>query len=142
MRHFEFNTILVKNKKFYTTELTNITRDYGVETQIFYGQFLFDYFDYSDIWQEILQHLKQWRLTITDLPEINFDLDAQNTFEEIKDLKPLVFRKLFEHEEIFKEIVLTLFPEKKTLILLLNFFETKENKIYQTVANNLRNKLK
>ena len=132
---------LVKNRNFYIAELNKMTRDYGVETQIFYGKPLFDYLGYSDVWTEILQYLEQWRLEIPDLPEINFDLDAQHTFEEIKDLKPLVFRKLLEHEEIFREIVLTLFPEKATLKLLLNYFETKEQTIYKTIADNLKNKL-
>jgi len=132
---------LVKNKNFYTAELTKMTKDYGVETQIFYGQPLFDYLGYTDIWTEILQYLKQWREEIPELPEINFDLDSQHTFNEIKDLKPLVFRKLLEHEDIFREIVLTLFPEKTTLKLLLNYFETKESTIYNTIATNLRGKL-
>ena len=132
---------LVKNRSFYTAELTKMTADYGVETQIFYGKPLFDYLGYSDIWLEILQYLEQWRKEIPDLPEINFDLNAQHTFEEIKDLKPPVFRKLLEHDEIFNEIILTLFPEKTTLRFLLNYFETKEETIYKTIANNLRKKL-
>ena len=132
---------LLKNKNFYIEELKKMTIDYGVETQIFYGKTLFDYLGYPDIWIEILQYLEQWRFEIPDLPEINFDLDAQQTFEEIKDLNPLVFRKLLEHNEIFREIVLTLFPEKTTLKLLLNYFDTKETTIYKTIANNLREKL-
>jgi len=132
---------LVKNRNFYTAELAEMTRDYGVETHIFYGQPFFDYLGCSDIWQEILRYLKQWREEIPELPEINFDLDAQHTFEEIKDLKPLVFRKLLEYEDIFREIVLTLFPEKTTLKLLLKYFETKDSTIYKTIATNLRKKL-
>jgi len=132
---------LVKNKNFYTTELAKMTIDYGVETHIFYGQPLFDYLNFSDIWVEILHYLEQWRKEIPDLPEINFDLESQHTFEEIKDLNPLVFRKLLEHDGIFREIVLTLFPEKATLKLLLSYFETKEKTIYKTITNNLKRKL-
>jgi Holliday junction resolvase-like predicted endonuclease len=132
---------LVKNKNFYTVELAKMTTDYGVETQIFYGKPLFDYLGYEDIWTEILDYLKQWREEIPDLPEINFDLDSNHTFEEIKNIKPLYFRKLLENEEIFNEIVLTLFPEKTTLRLLLNYFEDKPETIYRTIANNLRNRI-
>jgi len=75
------------------------------------------------------------------LPEINFDLDANHTFKEIKDIKPLVFRKLLQNEDVFNEIVLTLFPQKTTLNLLLDYFSTKTETIYKTISGNLRNRL-
>jgi Holliday junction resolvase-like predicted endonuclease len=134
---------LVKNKYFYTAELSEMTSDYNVETQIFYGKTLFEYLGYSDIWDEILEYLAEWKKEIPDLPEINFDLDAEHTFEEIKDLRPLVFRKLFSSDEIFSEILLTIFPEKTTLNLLLEHFKykSKQNKIFGTLAEMLREKL-
>lgn len=131
----------MKNKNFYVAELDKMTKDYNVETQIFYGQPLFDYLGLTDVWDEILQYLELWKKEIPDFPEINFDTDAQHTFEEIKDLKPLIFRKLFDNEIIFEEIVLTLFPDKKTLRLLLNYFESKETTIYKTLAEKLREKI-
>lgn len=133
---------LVKNKNFYIDELNKMTKDYNVETQIFYGKPLFDYLDYTDIWEEILQYLEIWKKEIPDLPEINFDLDAKHTFEEIKDLKPLVFRKLLENEEIFREIILTLFPERATLKLLYEYYSKKKETIYKTIAYNLSKRLK
>lgn len=132
---------LVKNKNYYTTELLKMTNDYNVETHIFYGKTLFDYLGYSDIWNETLEYLAIWKKEIPDLPEINFDLDAHHTFEEIKDLKPLVFRKLLENKEIFNEIVLTLFPEKKTLKLLYEYYSQKQETIYRTIANKLNKRL-
>jgi Holliday junction resolvase-like predicted endonuclease len=45
---------LIKNKSFYVTELAKMTKDYGVETHIFYGKPLFDYLGNCDIWTEIL----------------------------------------------------------------------------------------
>lgn len=132
---------LVKNKNYYTTELLKMTNDYNVETHIFYGKTLFDYLGYSDIWYETLEYLAIWKKEIPDLPEINFDLDAHHTFEEIKDLKPLVFRKLLENEEIFNEIVLTLFPEKKTLELLHEYYSQKQETIFKTIADKLKKRL-
>jgi hypothetical protein len=108
-----------------------------VETKIFYGKSLFDYLGYTDIWNEVLAYLVDWKKEIPDLPEINFDLDAQHTFEEIKDLKPLVFRKLLANDEIFKEIILTLFPEKATLKLLHKYYSSKTETIYKTLSHNL-----
>ena len=57
---------------------------------------------------------------LLQLPEINFDTNPLETFEEIKELNPLVFRKIFINNQIFNEIVLTLFPQKETLKLLYN----------------------
>lgn len=127
----------VKNKKFYELELKKMTKDYNVETEIFYGKSLFDFLECPDIWDEILKYLEIWKKEIPDLPEINFDLDAIHTFEEIKDIEPYVFRKLFTNEEIFNYIILTLFPEKKTLKLLYKYFSIKPETIYKTLADSL-----
>lgn len=132
---------LIKNKNFYIAELVKMSADYGVETQIFYGMPLFDYLGFQDVWLEIVTYLKEWKKEIPDLPEINFDADSVHTFEEIKDLRPIIFRKLFESEEIFEQIVLTLFPEKKTLILLRDYFLTQPQPIYQVLADRLSEKL-
>jgi hypothetical protein len=50
---------------------------------------------------------------------------------------------LFANDEIFNEIILTLFPEKKTLKLLLNYFKEKANekKIYKTLFEALQQKI-
>ena len=42
------------------------------------------------------------------MPETNFDLDAKEGFEEIKDLTPALFRKIFEKDIIFNEIILNI----------------------------------
>jgi len=73
---------------------------------------------------------------------LNFDLEADKTFNEIKDLPTSIFRKLFENKEVFNDIVLTLFPEKKTLYLLLDYFKEKSDmSIYETLYNELNNLL-
>ncbi len=133
---------LVKNRNFYASELAKMTTDYNVETQLFYGKPLFDYLGFSDVWSEILNYLAKWKQEIPDFPEINFDLDAKHTFDEIKDLKPLTFRKLFENDDIFTEIILTLFPTQQTLYLLYNYFLNRNETIYQTLANKLRARIK
>jgi Holliday junction resolvase-like predicted endonuclease len=132
---------LVKNKNFYISKLQKMSQDYNVETQIFYGKSFFDYLGMEDVWQEILIYLEAWKQKIPDLPEINFDLDSVHTFEEIKDLRPLTFRKLFSNDQIFEQIVLTLFPEKTTLKLLLAYFESKEITIYKNLASILQKRL-
>lgn len=132
---------LTKNKRFYLNELEKMSRDYNVETHIFYGQPLFDYLQMPVVWSEILDYLSKWKKEIPDLPEINFDLDPSVTFEEIKDLKPIVYRKLFTNEQIFNEIILTLFPTRKTLHLLHNYFAQQPSTIYQTLSQQLQEKI-
>jgi len=50
---------------------------------------------------------------------------------------------LFENDEVFNEIILTIFPQKKTLKLLLDYFESKaqERTIYATLSNELKKRL-
>ncbi len=134
---------LQKNKNYYQAELEKMTRDYGVELHLFYGKELFDFLNHENTWDEILKHLEKWKAEIPDFPETNFDIDAENSFEEIKNLSPSFYRRIFQDDTIFDEIILTLFPEKKTLRLLLDYFRSKasEKIIYKTIADLLQSKL-
>ena len=134
---------LKKNKNYYKTELKKMSRDYGVEIYLFYGVELFNFLKQKNTWDEILKYLEQWKKAIPDFPETNFDIDAESSFEEIKDLSPSLYRKIFQDDIIFNEIILTIFPEKKTLKLLLDYFKERslEKIIYKTIANLLEEKL-
>jgi Holliday junction resolvase len=116
---------LKKNRKYYAEVLGKMSKDYGVKLHVCYGVDFFELIDLKHIWEEILSYLEEWKKDIPELPETNFDLDAESSFEEIKNLNPAYFRKLFTNDEIFTEIVLALFPKKKTLNLLLYYFEEK-----------------
>jgi len=133
-----------KNKKYYTEELERMQKDYNVELHLQYGKDLFQFLNGTDeIWDEILIYLKKWKESIPELPEINFDLNAKETFDQIKDLKPAIFRSLFSNDEIFNQIIMTLFPEKKTLNLLKDYFYYKRSiPIYNTLYEELKKRLK
>jgi len=134
---------LQKNKNYYKTELEKIARDYGVKIYLSYGVELFDFLQQGKIWSEILKYLEQWKKEIPDFPETNFDINAENSFEEIKNLSPALYRKLFQDDNIFNEIILTIFPEKKTLRLLLDYFKKKssEKVIYATISKALEKRI-
>ena len=134
---------LQKNKNYYQAELEKMTRDYRVELHLFYGKELFDFLNHESTWDEILKYLEKWKAEIPDFPETSFDIEAENSFEEIKDLSPSLYRRIFQDDTIFDEIILTLFPEKKTLQLLLDYFRSKasEKIIYRTIADLLQSKL-
>jgi len=86
---------LQKNKNYYKAELEKMSHDYGVELYLFYGVELFELLNKKDVWGEILSYLEQWKKEIPDFPETNFDIDAEGSFEEIKDLSPSLYRKIF-----------------------------------------------
>ena len=114
---------LKKNKNYYSERIKTMKEDHGVEIHLFYGEEFFDYLNLN--WNELLGHLKKWKKELSDIPEINFDKEAEKTFKEIKILSPQVYMKIFKNEILFNEIILTLFPEKKVLNLLLDYFESK-----------------
>ena len=128
---------LLKNKSYYTDKLTKLSEAYGVELYICYGKEFFDLIGVPEIWNEIIAYLKKWRSELPDMPEINFDKNPDDSFEEIKDLPPQVYRKLFDNEYLYNEIVLTIFPEKRVLKLLSHYFEQQEQKIYKTLVDKL-----
>ena len=134
---------LQKNKNFYKTELEKMARDYGVKIYLFYGVELFDFLQQEKTWSEILKYLEQWKKEIPDFPETNFDIDVESSFEEIKSLSPALYRKLFQDDIIFNEIILTVFPEKKTLRLLLDYFKGKSSEkiIYKTISKALEERI-
>lgn len=134
---------LRKNRKYYVDELNRISNVYQIESHLFYGEEFFQWINYSEIWLEIIQHLESWKKDISDFPELNFDIEAEESFNEIKEITPGLFLKLLENDIIFSEIILTLFPEKKTLSLLLEYYKTKKNgnKIFQKIVSKLESKL-
>ena len=74
------------------------------------------------------------------MPSINFDENAINTFEEIKSIKVSSYRKLFNNKTICKEILPILFPGKKTLGLLHEYFskQEKQHSIYKTLSDKVK----
>lgn len=130
-----------KNKKYYGSEISKLRSSYNIQVELFYGSELFNFIGNIDAWNEILEYLERWKEQIPDIPEINFDIEAEKNFEEIKDLSPRVYRKLFSDDKIFDQIILTIFPEKKTLQLLSDYFENKDQSIYKYLASQLTSKL-
>ncbi|WP_424947044.1 hypothetical protein [Candidatus Spongiihabitans sp.] len=125
-----------KNKNFYTEQIQKLSNDYGLSLHLSYGNDLFNQLGKRKIWSEILDHLKTWKNNIPDLPEINFDKNPQLSFDEIKHLKPIVYRKLFSNNDL-DSLLCVLFPQKETLNLLSQHFEkmhaSGEGKIYKTL---------
>ncbi|GAA8742564.1 hypothetical protein HpDR98_03370 [Helicobacter pylori] len=71
---------------------------------------------------------------------MNFDENLLESFKEIKDLAPSVYRKLLDNDETFN-LVLILFPEQKVLKMLVEYFRQQNKTIYQQLASKLEEKL-
>lgn len=135
---------LVKNKKYYQEQMDKMKDDYQCIPYLFYGKEMFNAFDgiatfRVEIWSEILDYLYRWKQTLPEMPEVNFDMNADDVFEEIKDLPPSVYRKLLENEEIVGQIFPILFPENKVLNMLYGYFEGKNLPIYSNLSMKLKN---
>ncbi|GAA8607728.1 hypothetical protein HpBT318_04850 [Helicobacter pylori] len=129
-----------KNQNYYKEELQKLSVGYGVPLSLCYGKELFENLNILQVWDEVLNHLVQWRETLPDLPSLNFDENPLESFEEIKDLAPSVYRKLLDNDGIFN-LVLILFPEQKVLKRLAEYFRQQNKTIYQQLASKLEKRL-
>ncbi len=131
-----------KNQNYYKEELQKLSVGYGVPLSLCYGKELFENLNILQVWDEVLNHLARWRETLPDLPNLNFDENPLESFEEIKDLAPTIYRKLLDNDGIFN-LVLILFPEQKVLKKLVEYFrQQQQNKtIYQQLASKLEKRL-
>ncbi|WRA77825.1 type II restriction endonuclease [Helicobacter pylori] len=131
---------LNKNQNYYKEELQKLSVDYGVPLNLCYGKELFEKLNIPQVWAEVLNHLARWREILPDLPSLNFDENPLESFKEIKDLAPSVYRKLLDNDGIFN-LVLILFPEQKVLKMLVEHFRQQNKTIYQQLASKLEEKL-
>ena len=114
---------LTKNKNFYVEKLRDFAEFYGVELHLFYGKELFEYFDEPKMWDNIIQWLTTWKNDLPDLPEINFDENPEQSFEEIKELELRNWRKILQNDKLWEEgIIYVLFRTGETLQLVLEYF--------------------
>ena len=97
---------LRKNKKYYSEQMEEMSTFYGCEPKLYYGDEMFESSengikDFPDeMWNEIIDYLTKWKETLPDMPEVNLDANSDEVFEELKNLPPHIYRKLFESEEI------------------------------------------
>ncbi|HLQ84453.1 HpyAIV family type II restriction enzyme [Staphylococcus cohnii] len=147
---------LVKNKKYYITELEKLEKSddefclaYGGEIFKFLANEL-DINELPDMWYEICKYLELWKKDIPDLPELNFDKDPEETmraFKTIIEEESISFlSKLFENDKVVDYIFPIIFPEKKSLLLLKQFinaqieeydFTSRKMKNYEKINENL-----
>ena len=129
---------LVKNKNYYLAEMQRMAKDYQCEPHLCYGEELFNQglikkLDTS-VWHETLSYLRQWKETLPDMPEINFDNEPTEAYAEFISIAPSTFRKLFENAEIRSQILPILFPTGQVLGMLKQYFLSRPEPIYKRLA--------
>lgn len=130
---------LTKNKNYYLLELKKLSEFYGIEVYLFYGKELFDYLGKPDLWEQILSWLKQWKDSLPEIPEIDFDKTPKESFEEIKELPIRYWRKLLQNEKLWVEgIIKAVFKNGDTLKLTLSYFEKLHDRPYKELAGSLK----
>ena len=113
---------MAQNKKFYTERLDAIKNQHGFEVAIVYGKEFFSMLSLGAVWDEIVQHLVKWRQGLPSFPEFDYDVRAEESFNEIKDMDWSDFQKLFTNDEVGKHILPILFPTGETLGMLADYW--------------------
>jgi hypothetical protein len=72
------------------------------------------------------------------MPEVNFDIDADEAFEEIKNIELKIFEKLLANADITEQIFPILFPQKRTLAKLKEYFDTKRRPAYNELSKKIQ----
>ena len=126
-----------KNKEFYKKEIKNLTNS----VKLVYGKEFFYDINIPECWNTIIDNLKRWKNEIPDLPEVNFDINDVDSFNEIKGVKPQIYNKLFSNESL-KELLLVISPKQKVLKLLQQYFQTQYKKTNKPIFEEIHNKLK
>ena len=133
---------LSKNKNFYIERIKYLEKFYNVKLYLFYGKELFEFLEHPEIWDTILIWLRQWKESLQELPEINFDNNPKKNFDEIKDLEIRRWRQLFENNKLWEEgIIKALFREGQTLRLLLEFFNQQSDNSYSELGTMLKERI-
>jgi hypothetical protein len=84
---------LKKNRNYYLEELENMKKQ-GEHVYLFYGKELFKFLKIQHVWDKLIEWLKTWRQNIPELMKVDFDLTADESFHEIKNLEFKYWRKI------------------------------------------------
>jgi hypothetical protein len=108
-----------KNQAYYIKRLNELEEETGVELHLLYGSELFEFLGHPEVWGQMTEWLARWQGELSDFPEVNFDLNPEQSFEEIKNLAPRHLESLLSNTELWDSGVMSvLFPEGTTLRLL------------------------
>lgn len=134
---------LRKNKNYYSKEMDKMSQSYNCEPKLYYGGEMFSgnengIGDFpAEMWNEIIEYLTLWKKTLPDMANVDFDENSEEVFEEIKDLPPSTYVKLFKNDAIKEQILPILFTKGTVLKKLKVYFSSKENTTYKNIVSKI-----
>lgn len=134
---------LKKNRKYYTEQMGEMKDFYECNPKLYYGIEIFSESENgievfpNEMWSEVVEYLIKWKQTLPDMPEVDLDANSEKTFEELKDLSPSIYRKLFKNKEIKEQIFPIIFTEGIVLKKLRDFFIRKDETAYKKIAQKI-----
>lgn len=139
---------LRKNKNYYLKRMDQMSQSYKCEPKLYYGGEMFSGNEKgmkefpAEMWNEIIEYLTLWKKTLPDMANVNFDENSEEVFEEIKDLPPATYVKLFKNDTIKEQILPILFTDGRVLKKLKVYFSSKENTTYKNITSKIEEYLK
>lgn len=131
-----------KNEKYYRQEFSRLEDAYHLPIKLLYGKELFEFLGCPASWDSLMQWLSQWKDSLPDIPDINFDSNPQQSFAEIKTLKAPVWRKLVQNEALWQEgIMKAIFRTGETLRLVYIFFDKEAKSSCHALAPLLKQRI-
>lgn len=111
--------LLKKNKRYYQEEIENNT-DLSVKLNVFYGQELFsEFFKNLDCWNELVQHLTQYRKeeckNILNVPDLDTSFEMRNALLKMKRNEPQLLRKLLSNRDEYRKLRAEFFPTAQNI---------------------------
>ena len=106
--------LLKKNKKYYLEQMQNNT-DLTVQLKVFYGKELFlRYFENLNCWNELVEHLTQYRneecRNILNVPDLDTSIEIRNALLEMRQNEPNLIRKLLSNKDEYIKLRAEFFP--------------------------------
>ena len=130
-----------KNKNFYLSELDALTRKCGIPLHLFYGPELFEKFvKYPQGWGSLLEWLRAWRKTVSEMETIDFDAEPNRSFEEVRSLPPSVWRRIAANDSLWESGVMNaIFSTGDTLQAVADSLaNTGERQLAATLTERMR----
>jgi hypothetical protein len=127
-----------KNANFYQGRRSELSKNTKAQLHLCYGPEFFDLIGHLEMWKQLVSWLERWQNEIPDFPEVNFDLNPKESFDEIKDIDLRIFEMLFGNSELWERGVMkVLFPHGATLRLLCDFFDSQVSARSRRLAKTL-----
>lgn len=117
---------LKKNRNYYLAEMDRMKKSLGANVYIFYGQEFFDFFNETVKWDNLIKWLETWKKSLPELMEINFDVNPHESFEELKQIEIVTWRKIINNIEIWEQgLMKEIFKRGETINLIAKFLHEK-----------------